>query len=81
MIDGPSLVVILLGIAVGITELLTRYTDSPWATLRTPSAVLYLAINGFVAYLALFVLRRPSDAQKPPGAAAETSFTPWQAPG
>ena len=38
-----------------------------------------LLVAGTIVPLALLVLRRPSDVQKPPGASAETSFTPWQA--
>ena len=38
-----------------------------------------LLIAGTIVPLGLFVLRRPSDAQRPPSAAIETSFTPWQA--
>lgn len=38
-----------------------------------------LLVAGTIVPLALLVLRRPSDVQKPPNAATETSFTPWQA--
>lgn len=42
-------------------------------------AAIGLLVAGTIVPLALFVLRRPSDAQKPPSAATETSFTPRQA--
>lgn len=78
--DGTALAVVLLGVAVGVTELLTRYTDSPWDTLKSGSAMLYLALNGLAAWAALFLLRVNGFAE-----CADTTCTlqesTWQALG
>jgi MFS family permease len=54
-----------------------------WASARYgfPASTLTvgLVVAGTIVPLALLILRRPSNAQKPPSAAAETSFTPRQA--
>ena len=54
-----------------------------WASATYGFSAATLAVGLLVACtivpLGLFVLRRPSDAQRPPSAAIETSFTPWQA--
>lgn len=48
--------VVLLGVFVGWTELLSRYRDAPFSAVVTRAGFIYLAINGFAAAAALFLL-------------------------
>jgi hypothetical protein len=57
MIDWPYVIVSLLGVAIGSSELLARYSDAPWATLKQKPSLFYLALNAFAAFLALFLMR------------------------
>jgi len=43
----------LLGILVGLAELVSRYRDAPHAALYTRPALLYLVLNGAASGLAL----------------------------
>lgn len=57
MFDWPYVIVSLLGIGIGSSELLARYSDAPWATLTQKPSLFYLALNGLAAFLALFLMR------------------------
>jgi hypothetical protein len=46
----------LLGIVVGLAELVSRYRDAPRAALYSGPAVLYLALNGAASGLALALI-------------------------
>lgn len=46
----------LLGALVGLTELLARYRDDPWAAVNNPGGLLYLSINALAALAAMAVL-------------------------
>jgi len=47
----------LLGILVGLAELVSRYRDAPQSVLYKPPALLYLALNGAASGLALALIR------------------------
>jgi hypothetical protein len=47
----------LLGIVVGLAELVSRYRDAPQAALYSRPALLYLALNGAASGLALALIR------------------------
>jgi hypothetical protein len=47
----------LLGVLVGLAELVSRYRDAPQAALYNRPAVLYLALNGAASGLALALIR------------------------
>jgi len=47
----------LLGILVGLAELVSRYRDAPHAALYTRPALLYLVLNGAASGLALALIR------------------------
>jgi len=55
ILDG--VLVGLLGVFVGSGELVSRYRDAPGSALRTPPALLYMALNGAAAILALALMR------------------------
>jgi hypothetical protein len=48
---------VLLGIVVGLAELVSRYRDAPQAALYSRPALLYLALNGAASGLALALIR------------------------
>ncbi len=48
--------VAILGIAVGATELLSRYRDRPWAAVCSPAGLVYMAVNGAASCFALFLM-------------------------
>jgi hypothetical protein len=50
-------VAVLLGVLVGLGELVSRYRDAPSRALRTPSALLYCSINGAASGLALSLIQ------------------------
>lgn len=50
------IIVAALGGLVGVAELVSRYRDAPGSVFKTLSAVIYLAINGAAALLALYVV-------------------------
>ena len=43
----------LLGAAVGLAELLSRYKDQPWRAVSTPPAISYIFINALSSVVAL----------------------------
>ena len=47
----------LLGILVGLAELISRYRDAPQSVLYSRPALLYLALNGAASSLALALIR------------------------
>jgi hypothetical protein len=47
----------LIGATVGIGELVSRYRDEPFATIRTPPSIFYLAVNGAASLAALALIR------------------------
>jgi hypothetical protein len=47
----------LCGAGLGATELLSRYRDAPFETLRVRSARNYLLLNGLLAVISLFLLQ------------------------
>ena len=47
----------LLGILVGLAELISRYRDAPQSVLYSRPALLYLALNGAASALALALIR------------------------
>ena len=47
----------LLGVLVGLAELVSRYRDAPQSALYNRPAVLYLALNGAASGLALALIR------------------------
>jgi hypothetical protein len=60
--------VLLLGMAVGFTELVSHYRDEPWRTSVTTPGLVFIAFNGAAAMAALAllhhfpaVLHRPDD--------------------
>lgn len=57
MFDVPYFLVALLGVAIGVSELLSRYRDAPWATIKHGSSLFYLFLNGAAAFMALFLMR------------------------
>jgi len=50
------LLVFALGAFVGISELLMRYRDDPMASLWRFSSLVYIALNGVAAFLALYLM-------------------------
>jgi hypothetical protein len=48
---------VLLGILVGLAELVSRYRDAPQSVLYKPPALVYLALNGAASGLALALIR------------------------
>ena len=47
----------LIGILIGVTELVNRYRDAPGKVLFTAPACLYLAINGMASTIALLLVQ------------------------
>lgn len=50
-------VVSLLGLLVGVSELVSRYRDAPWGAVRNPASAAYTAVNALAAAGALGLLR------------------------
>jgi hypothetical protein len=50
--------VVLIGLMVGATELISRYRDEPFAPLVSEAGVIYTVINGGAAALAYFLVRK-----------------------
>lgn len=48
---------ILIGVAVGLSELLTRYPGNPQSAWKNLSSWIYILINGLTSLLALFLLQ------------------------
>jgi hypothetical protein len=59
----------VIGLTVGLIELVGRYRDNPWRALQTPWAAAYMAINAAAALLALYFLEvwRPEWVYGAPG--------------
>lgn len=54
--SGPWLLVALIGSLFGATELVARYKDQPFATLKSGAALTYVGLNAGAALLALLLL-------------------------
>src|SRR5215210_3294569 len=54
---GDYVVVALLGALVGAVEIISRYRDEPWNSLRGAAAVGYVTVNAAAACVALLALR------------------------
>jgi hypothetical protein len=54
MVDAA--IVFLIGAIVGVSELIARYKDNPGRAIRTPPALVYVAINGLASLFALTAL-------------------------
>src|SRR5688572_3158624 len=54
---APYWVSCAIGVSVGMTELIGRYRDSPFAPLFTVPGILYCAINGAAAWLAYHLIQ------------------------
>lgn len=61
MIDWATLfdflVVFSFGALVGIGELVSRYRDEPWGTLKSPPGIGYVILNALVSVAALLLIR------------------------
>lgn len=56
-LGGPDqLSAFLIGVLVGVAELLSRYRDAPLSVLRAVAAPLYILVNGGFAVAALWAL-------------------------
>ncbi len=51
------LLVVLLGVLVGLGEIVSRYRDAPVRALGSLPAGLYLGLNGAASWLALVLVR------------------------
>ena len=72
MVFLASILTFALGCAVGATELLGRYRDNPLQALRAGPALIYVAINGLVAFLTFYVVWRiPAGKALVPGSTGE----------
>jgi hypothetical protein len=47
----------LIGALVGLAEILSRYRDAPWAAASSRAGVAYIAFNGAVSLLVMFLIR------------------------
>jgi hypothetical protein len=56
LLQEPYLYVGLIGMLVGITELLSRYRDSPWKALLNAPAAIYVLVNISASLLALLLI-------------------------
>lgn len=59
----------LIGAAVGIAEIVSRYRDAPLSAVRTPGAALYVFLNGAAAAFAFWFVR---EYDLPPAGGAIT---------
>lgn len=50
------IVVMLIGIATGATELMSRFKDRPFLALASPPGLFYMALNGAAAALAYYLM-------------------------
>lgn len=61
MIDWATLfdflVVFSFGVLVGIGELVSRYRDEPWGTIKSPPGIGYVILNALVSVAALLLIR------------------------
>lgn len=55
-IDWPYWFAASIGFAVGATEMMARYRDSPFAPLRSAPGIIYFLVNGAAAALAYYLL-------------------------
>ena len=53
----PGIAAFAMGAALGATELLSRYKDSPRETLQSGSGLVYMAVNGSAAALAYWLIQ------------------------
>jgi hypothetical protein len=58
-IDWPAAA--LLGGMVGASELVSRYKDDPWASMKSRPASFYIAINGLASIAALGLIRHMKE--------------------
>jgi hypothetical protein len=64
-----GLVSLLVGVAVGFSEVLSRYRSAPLLAATTPAGAMYLALNGLISLGAFALIRRYPD--KFPGLTAD----------
>jgi len=61
MIDWAAIAdglwVAVFGALVGIGELISRYRDNPWGTIKSPPGFFYIALNALVSVAALILIR------------------------
>jgi hypothetical protein len=61
MIDWATLfdffVVFAFGAMVGMGELISRYRDEPWGTIKSPPGIGYVLLNALVSVAALLLIR------------------------
>lgn len=75
------LVAILLGVLVGVTEIVSRYPDDPARALKTIPAFIYLGVNAAAAAFALMSLRLFGEGMVFPNAATDAGSALYQAIG
>ncbi len=63
----------LIGVAVGLVELIARYRESPFRAIRTTPAILYAATNLAAAVAALWLLRDVWPVMRAVGEVADLS--------
>jgi hypothetical protein len=51
------LIVLILGALVGSVELISRYQDEPFQTVKTWPGIVYMLLNGMVAAIVLWMMR------------------------
>ncbi|NIV14805.1 MAG: hypothetical protein GWN62_27090, partial [Aliifodinibius sp.] len=51
------LIVVLLGMLVGLVEIISRYQDEPFQTVKSWPGLVYMLLNGTVAATALWLIR------------------------
>lgn len=56
VLGSPFLYVALIGLLVGVTELISRYRDSPWSALLNIPAGIYVVVNIGASALALLLI-------------------------
>lgn len=55
-VRSPYCCVALVGLLVGVTEVLSRYRDSPWKALWNTPAIVYVIVNVGASLLALLLI-------------------------
>ena len=55
-LSSPYFYVAVIGLFIGVTEVLSRYRDSPWTALLNFPAAIYIAVNVSASVLALSLI-------------------------